>query len=427
MNINFKNIFKEVGIKFLIGEITIFIFFLYIVGYFTNKSDPLFMESNLRFLFHLLPVTIITLFYGIFAGLIYYTAFTGISFVLYKSINYEYFLSLLLFLLVFSEFWFYWDKKIKEAEERFKYADEKLRDLARNLLLVKLSHDQLEKFYISKPVSLRKLLSDIKNKTIASKDIDDAIKDTFDLIVVNFGLEKGAIFKLESESKFAPIRATGGFSGIDIDDYLIKTAMQDKSIAYLPEIDPKNSKYLAVIPFSEDDIIKYMLIIERMPFLNLNRDNLLSINLILDYIIKETSTLIGIDKFIKRFSEFDIDFLKEVYRMAQMYQKFKIESSVVYFYINDIDSSIFELFLQNIRGLDIATKVEFKTYNFQAIAVLLPFTDTFGAKIFVDRVLSVFKERLSVNFVEKNIRYKVYKLERNMDRIFLDFYDFEGF
>lgn len=426
MNINFKNIFKELSIKFLIGEIILFIFALYLIGYITNKNDPFFMESSLRFLFHLLPITIITLFYGIFAGLIYYIGFSAVSFLVYKHIDYEYFLSLLLFLLVFSEFWFYWDKKIKEAEEKFKYADGKLRDLARNLLLVKLSHDQLEKFYISKPVSLRKLLNDIKNEITKNKDIEFAIKKTFDLIVINFNIEKGAIFKADMEDKFTPIQTTGGFSNIDTQDPLVKTAIQNKNITYLPELVSADSKYLAVIPFYEDDTLKYLLIIEKMPFLSLNQDNLLSINLILDYIIKESQILIKIEKLVKRFSEFDTDFLKEVYRMAQMNKKFKIESSIVYFYINNLDSHIFEIFLQNIRGLDLVNKVEFKTYNFQGIAVLLPFTDVFGAKIFINRILSILKEQLSTVFVEKNIRYKVYKIE-NPDKTLLNFYYFEGF
>lgn len=427
MNIDLKSIYKEVNIKFLIIEIIIFILIIYVIGYFTNKEDPLFVNSGLNFLFHLLPLSIITLFYGMFAGLVYFSLFSGVFFLIYGSLNYTYYLSLLLFLLIFSEFWFYWDKRLKEYRERYIYADEKLRDMARNLLLVKLSHDQLEKFYVTKPVSIRKLILDIRKDILSNKDKYEVLKRVFDVVVANFNLEKAGLFELDEKNNLIHRLNTGGLTEVDKDDSLVKHAIEDQNITYITQIIKEEStKYICVIPFFENSEVKYLLVIERMPFLNLNLDTLLSINLIIEYVLREFSDLKMIGGIYKRFREFGSEFLKEMERMYHMYNKFGIESAVVYMYINNIEETLPDIVMGNTRALDVSTKLEFTFENFQGVAMLLPFTDLYGANIFIKRVLDILRERFSREYVEKNIKYKVFKINKPK-KLLLEFYSFDGF
>ncbi|MCX7738318.1 MAG: hypothetical protein N2Z80_02730 [Hydrogenothermaceae bacterium] len=427
MNIDLKSVYKEVNIKFLIIEIMIFILIIYVIGSFINKEDPLFLNSELNFLFHLLPLSIMTLFYGMFAGLVYFSLFSGVSLLIYGSLNHTYYLSLLLFLLIFSEFWFYWDKRLKEYRERYIYADEKLRDMARNLLLVKLSHDQLERFYVTKPISIRKLIFDIRKDILSNKDKDEVLKRVFDLVVANFNLEKAGLFELDEKNNLIHRLNTGGLTEADKDDSLVKYAIEDQNITYITEIVKEEfTKYICVIPFSENSEVKYLLVIEKMPFLNLNLDTLLSINLIVEYVLKEFSDLKMIERIYKRFREFGVEFLKEVERMNYMYNKFRIESTVVYMYVNDVEETVPDMVIGNTRGLDVSTKLEFTSQNFQGIAILLPFTDLYGANMFIKRVFDILSERFSREYVEKNIKYKVFKISKP-EKLLLEFYSFEGF
>lgn len=427
MNIDLKSIYKEVNIKFLIIEIIIFILIIYVIGYFTNKEDPLFVNSGLNFLFHLLPLSIITLFYGMFAGLVYFSLFSGVSFLIYGSLNYTYYLSLLLFLLIFSEFWFYWSKRLKEYRERYIYADEKLRDMARSLLLVKLSHDQLEKFYVTKPVSIRKLILDIRKDILSNKDKHEVLKRVFDVVVANFNLEKAGLFELDEKNNLIHRLNTGGLTEVDKDDSLVKHAIEDQNITYITQIIKEEyTKYICVIPFFENSEVKYLLVIERMPFLNLNLDTLLSINLIIEYVLREFSDLKMIGGIYKQFREFGSEFLKEMERMYHMYNKFGIESAVVYMYINNLEETLPDIVMGNTRALDVSTKLEFTSENFQGVAILLPFTDLYGANIFIKRVLDILRERFSREYVEKNIKYKVFKINKT-EKLLLEFYSFDWF
>lgn len=428
MNVDFKNIYKEVSIKFLITEIILFILILYVIGYFVNKDDPLFMNFELNFLFHLLPIAIITLFYGVLAGLTYFAIFTGVALFIYGSINHTYFLSLLLFLLVFSEFWFYWDKKVKEYTERYNYADEKLRDIARNLLLVKLSHDQLEKFYITKPVSIRKLILDIRNDILSDSDKTKILKRVFDILIANFNLEKAGFFQIDEKEDAKLIAEVGGLNSLDKEDPLVKYAIEDQRIMYISDIISQGqTKYLSVIPIQENqEDVKYLLVVERMPFLNLNLDNLLSINLLMDYVIKDMVQLSSNKALYRRFGDFGVEFLKELERMYEIYNKFKIDSTLVYIYVKGLEETIYDTISTTVRGLDVITKIEFKSQNFQGIAILLPFTDFYGANIFLKRVLNILKEKFSVDYAEKNIKYKLYGISKP-GKVLLEFYSFEGF
>jgi uncharacterized protein (DUF342 family) len=72
--------------------------------------------------------------------------------------------------LVASEFNYYWKEHLRKIEEKLKYAEDKLKDLSKDLMLLKLSHDQLEKQYIVKPVSIRSIIQEFKNRFISTPD-----------------------------------------------------------------------------------------------------------------------------------------------------------------------------------------------------------------------------------------------------------------
>ncbi|MEZ0323578.1 MAG: hypothetical protein ABWJ98_04635 [Hydrogenothermaceae bacterium] len=245
MNLDLKNTYKELNLKFIVAEIILFILIVYLIGYFLNRSDPLFFNSKVNFLIHLLPISILTLFYGIFAGFLYFIAFSGLTMLTYDKVNYEYLSYLFLFLLVFSEFWFYWDKRIKEAEEKFKYTDSKLRDTARTLLLTKLSHDMLERFYIVKPVSLRKVIFDLR-KEILEHEIsrEEVLEKLFSIITSNFSVEKGAIFEVNKNFDLKFMAGNTDIKEPNRSDPLIDSAMSKKMLTYISEFAEKNQTIL---------------------------------------------------------------------------------------------------------------------------------------------------------------------------------------
>jgi hypothetical protein len=402
-------ILKELNLKILIAEIFIFTLVLLFIGMYTNPSDPLFIESKFGYLFYLLPLLVFTLYYGLVAGIISFFIIVLMAFFFYKEFPTVYILWLFLFVLVASEFNYYWSENVKKTEEKFKYADGKLRDLARELMLLKISHDQLEKQYIIKPINIREVIYQIKQKIISNFEEKEIFNMLMNLLIQSFNIEKAALVYVDLEkNNFKKISSTHDDFDFNIKDVLVSKAIEDRSISYLSKIE-EESKYYAAIPVSISETQVYLFIIEEIGFLSLNMDTLLMINLFIYYIVSEKLTLEKIKNIVKKFDMFDIDFIKELCRMSEIKKNLGIESSLVIFQIKESieDENIKNLLRNNLRGLDIMDSLFIQEDNLLIIPTLLPFTPTSGANSFVERVKNILVENLSLSFFEKNIKLKI--------------------
>ncbi|EEP60712.1 PelD GGDEF domain-containing protein [Sulfurihydrogenibium yellowstonense] len=406
---------KELNLKILIAEIFIFTLALLFIGMYTNPSDPLFIESKFGYLFYLLPLLVFTLYYGLFAGIISFFIIVLIAFFFYKEFPTVYILWLFLFVLVASEFNYYWSENVKKSEDKFKYADGKLRDLARELMLLKISHDQLEKQYIIKPISIREVIYQIKQKIISNFEEEEISNMLMNLLIQSFNIERAALVYVDLEkNNFKIISSTHDDFDFNIKDVLVSKAIEDRSISYLSKIE-EESKYYAAIPVFISETQVYLFVIEEIGFLSLNMDTLLMINLFIYYIVSEKLILEKIKDIVKKFDMFDIDFIKEIYRMSEIKKNLGIESSLVIFQIKGSieDENIKNLLRKNLRGLDIMDSLFLQEDNLLIIPILLPFTPISGANSFVERVKNILVENLSLSFFEKNIKLKIESVDIN--------------
>jgi hypothetical protein len=406
---------KELNLKVLIAEILISTLVLLFIGMYTNPSDPLFIESKFSYLFYLLPLLVFTLYYGLVAGIISFFIIVLMAFFFYKEFPTVYVLWLFLFVLVASEFNHYWSENVKKAEEKFKYTSEKLRDLARELMLLKISHNQLEKQYIIKPISIREVTYQIKQKIISNFEEKEIFSMLMNLLIHSFNIEKAALVYVDLEkNNFKIISSTHDDFDFDIKDVLVSKAIEDKSISYLSKIE-EESKYYAAIPVFISETQVYLFIIKEIGFLSLNMDTLLTIDLLLYYIISEKIILEKIKDIVKQFDMFDIDFIKEIYRMSEIKKNLGIESSLVIFQIKESveNENIKNLLRNNLRGLDIMDSLFMQEENFLIIPILLPFTPISGANSFVERIKDILTENLSLSFFEKNIKSKIESVDIN--------------
>ncbi len=400
---------KELNLKILIAEIFIFTLVLLFIGMYTNPSDPLFIESKFGYLFYLLPLLVFTLYYGLVAGIVSFFTIVLMAFFFYKEFPTVYILWLFLFVLVASEFNHYWSENVKKTEEKFKYTSEKLRDLARELMLLKISHDQLEKQYIMKPISIREVIYQIKQKIISNFEEKEIFNMLMSLLVQSFDIKKAALVYVDLEKNNSKIiSSTHDDFNFKMKDVLVSKAIEDRSISYLCKIE-EESKYYAAVPVFISETQVYLFVIEEIGFLSLNMDTLLMISLFLYYVISEKLTLEKIKDIVKKFNMFDIDFIKELYRMSEIKKNLGIESSLVIFQIKGSieNENIKNLLRSNLRGLDIMDSLFIQEDNLLIIPILLPFTPISGANSFAERIKNILTENLSQSFFEKNIKLKI--------------------
>lgn len=422
---------KGISLKILVAEVILFLLLIVGISYYFSPNDPFLLKTNVFYIYfiYLIPLIVFSLYYGFLAGFVYLILFIGSFTLFYKYFPTEIFLLSFLILLICSEFYYYWQEKTKRSEEKYKYIEEKLRDLAKEFMILKVSHDQLEKQYILKPVSIREIIIQIRQQMLEEKNINSVFQNLCSLLIHTFNIERAGFIRISVyEKKYETIFLTDDDFKIDVDDILIQKALEDKSITFLTYVE-KSTKYFAVVPVFVNENKAYLFVIEKMDFLSLNLDNLLMISLFIFYIANEESFIIKNSKLISKYRDFSFEFLKENIRMAEIYENFGFNSSLVVIYVKNYSykESFYYFIQKQIRGLDIRDEIYIKQKDLIIVPILLPFTPISGAYSFIKRFESEIVEHFSRSFLEKNLRINVREINENVEESLNYILDYEGF
>lgn len=408
-----KKLYHSVNIKILIIEVLFFYGMLLVVGYLLNQKYILGIKP-ISFL--LVFLAVITLYYGIIGGLLS----LAVSFLpllyFYKTFPISFFLWNLLMVLIFSEFNFYWNRQIKKIKEENRYYQSKFDELRKSFFFLKLSHEQIEKSYVVKPVSIRSIIQKIKEKFVAEDGLhyDELIK----LISNLFSIEKCSLH-LKTGGAFREIVNIGDSINFNSDDPLIKKVLEEKTASYMPLLlanKENGSQYLAVIPVVIENDIKAIFLIESIPFMSYSKENMMLIDLFLNYSFEDMELLNSIKYEIKEYiNSFDVDFLKEVFKLSKIWEKFKIESIIIAYFIKDKDyEDNFLNFMEGmVRSLDMVCYLKDKG----VLLTLLPFTNNAGGKSFIIRLNNSILSMFGKTFLDDKIYQKTYVLKNNFNFI----------
>ncbi|RZV39269.1 MAG: hypothetical protein EVJ48_04895 [Candidatus Acidulodesulfobacterium acidiphilum] len=406
----FKVNFRDVNIKILTVEIFIFFAVIVFSGYFINKHNPLGLKGSVNYF--LIFLTVITLFYGIVAGLISLILSLPILLYFYSPFPTNFFLFNLLMVLVFGEFYFYWNRNVKKAEEKSEYVEEKFNELRKNFYFLKLSFDQIEKSYVTKQVTVRGMIQDIKKLfAYGEKPYSEMVTMLSQL----FKIERASLFiKNKSGKKYEDVGDVGEPVKFELNDYLLEEAFREKTLTYLPSLlnkdENEHSEYLAVIPVFNLDNLDAVFLIKEIAFVEYNKENLLLIYLFIFYFFENLKNIKGLSQETKKFIElFDIDFLLEIERLHKIWEKFKIESSIVAFYLKDdkYSKDFYSIMEDKVRNLDMIEAVD----NYKIAIVMLPFTPKSGCKSFVSRISRGIIDRFGETFY-KDLRQEIFQIDK---------------
>lgn len=367
---------------------TFFIVSIYLLfGYILNSHDICILNGQFSYI--LIILSIITLFHGFENGMLGVGIIAFAMWYFYPSFNYVVFLSTLMMILILSEFHYYWTKRIREAEANAQYRNVKLNELSRAFYSLKISHDQLEKNYVTKPMSIR-------NSILSIKEMNGDQKEKFNsflkLLEISFNVSVGSIaYKNETDSKkntFIIIAKTDdALSDIQLNDQLIEKALEMKKPVFISNDNIKQSKYIAVIPTLQQDNVIGILLIEKMPFMSFNRETLTSIAIISEYFfneIKKENVLMQ-DNRLQAIS--DEEYKYEYFRLFNLYKLHKIDSTSLVIKVNSelLAIKLYETIDKLLRSLDMVTLIEHK-YLFY-ISILFPLADKAVSIGFLDRLL----------------------------------------
>jgi len=402
-------------------ETLIIVFIYLIIGYAVDPNDICMLNNEISYM--LILLSIITLFHGFENGVLAMGIIAAAIWLFYPSFEYTEFLIALMMTMIFSEFHYYWTKKIKAAEVMSDYRGTKLDELSKAFYSLKISHDQLEKNYVVKPMSIRNSIEYIiKQHKKIDENVDTSeqkyeyYKNFLGLLEKSFNVKSAFIVyrKNDSDNSFLNAKNTNivlGENSIAIDpsdifgNYLIDKAINRNTPIYISDEngDPntaneENSKFIAVIPSVQEERVNELLVIEKMPFMAFNRENLTSISILLEYFtieIRKKNILLYKDEIsiIK-----DENYRFEYSRLKQLYKKYNVNSIILVIRVsNELQATrIYEKIQKMLRSLDMVTLTN--ESGFYYVSLLFPLHDKAAALGFINRLLNTLDEEKDKEF-----------------------------
>ncbi len=364
---------------------TLIILGVYIgIGYLVDPKDILMIDNDYAFATILLAI--ITLFHGMSSG-VFAMVFIGTTMKFgYEEFNYVYFLREFVLMMIFGEFHYYWTRTVRQHAIEDKFTRQKLSELSRAFYMLKISHDQIEKSYVVKPMSIRNSILAIKQK-FDRENPEIFYREFLMLLQKTLSIEKAFLLAIKDEKNINILAQTDSEEILYEDDLLIQNAIEKKVPIYISSGDLySGSKYLAAIPVTIEDEIVGLFVISKMPFMSFNKDNLISATILVSYMFDEIyklETLEIMDDFLYKFQD---NFRFEMYRLYSLNQKFDTESTILIFKSYDKVKThmLLEIVGSNLRSLDIMSYII--SEQFDAIVILFPLSDRASVQGFVSRI-----------------------------------------
>ena len=391
------------------------------LGYLIDPQDICMLNGQISYI--LILLAIITLFHGFENGILSMAIIAFAMWFSYPSFEYTEFLVALMMTMIFSEFHYYWTKKIREAEINSTYRGTKLDELSKAFYTLKISHDQLEKNYVIKPMSIRHSIEYIieKNRVInESETIVDKNREYYlsflGLLEKSFNVQNALILYKHADDKeklideknayLAYTSKSSTYTTEDIvSDYLVDKAISRQTAIYIsdkngePTINSNyNSEFIGAIPAILENNVVCVLIIKKMPFMSFNRENLTSISILLEYFsieirkkhVLRTSNEISIVK--------DEEFRFEYARLRHLHQNFKTGSiNLVIRVNNEVQATrIYEKVDKMLRSLDMLTMIKYNEMYY--IILMFPLHDKAAALGYLNRLLNFLDEEKDKKF-----------------------------
>ena len=410
--------------KYAYSETLALVSLFLLIGYYVNPEDICLLNANIPYVIVLL--TIITLFHGFESGMLTLTLISLVMWFFYPTFHYINFLVFLLMVLLLSQFHYHWIMRLKKAEVDAEYKSQKLAELSRAFYSLKISHDQLEKNYVVKPMSIRNAINHIFNlneRLIVDKKIIDKEKalhaNLLQFLEKSFNLKVAYVIYYKKNAQKNPeatfIEEYLDFVSIGTDeirelssmleDYIIDKSIAKKASVFVSDdsgeptpITKEKSEYLAAIPALINNKVVSVLVIEKMPFMFFNREYLTSVTILHEYFALETDKSIELASFEELELIDDKEFRFEVFRMKKLYAQYKINS--VLFVLRTGSElrtmRLMEQLSKILRALDMVQLVSFEANYF--ITILLPMNDKASALGLLNRLRSLLEDEKDKEF-----------------------------
>ena len=364
---------------------TIIIVALYLlIGYWVDPRDICILKSSISFLTILL--SIVTLFHGVASGLLAIILIGTAMQLGYPEFDYQSFLGLLVLTLIFGEFHYYWKRTISQHQTEAIFTRQKLEEMSKAFYMLKISHDQIERSYIVKPMSIRNSIRLLKEE-YDSGNHEKFYRYFLKMLKETFGIEQAILTKILPDGHDETVASSKEGDRVDTEDLMVQSALEKQAPIYVSSSERYgNGRYLAVLPAVVNEKVVGLLAIEKMPFMSFNKDALVSITVLTGYIFNEAHKLFVLQKIPDFLPEFQENLRFETHRLNLIHQNYGVESTLLIFRSKDelIIHQLKDIIKRNTRALDIVSSA--KIDSIHLVVILFPFADISSIEGFLERL-----------------------------------------
>jgi len=385
------------------------------LGYFFNRSDPFSIKTDFPWV--LFAPLLIALRYGIAPGMVsmaiiclLYLAMLRMAF-LTGEFPTVFMLGGILMTMICGQFSTIWSTRLRRSDQLSRHASERFEQLSRSYFMVRLSHDRLEQNLISRPVTLRDALIDLRT-ILASHGglLDRETGSALISILVHYcSLESAAIFLMESNGSMQdkPVAECGRGAVFQADDLLLRSAIETGNASYQTinrlTID-ENSPYLVAAPMrTSAGVMKGVLLVSEMPFLALHRETLQILGVLLAYATDHAEAANEARSLLTVFPDCPTMFAAELYKMVRLRRELGVTSALVVVNIKPT-AKLHDMCLaleRQQRGLDHGWRRDLG-WGVQ-FATLMPFSGPSSVEGYIARLNEMFRKDFGVKVGEGGV------------------------
>lgn len=309
------------------------------LGLLISRDDPFFVESSFHWLW--LGPLLVALRYGIAAGMVsvilvalLWLALAGTG-IVSGPFPTNYMLGGLLMTLISAQFSSLWAQRLRRAFQVSRYASERFEHISRSYYMVRLSHDRLEQNLISRPVTLRQAMTELKvllareNGALSKKTAGDLLS----LLAHYCNLESAAIYPAFDGDIICEAAASCGKGAPCItDDLLLRSAIESGHTAYqsVNNLTPEErSTYLVAAPLrSSGGTLLGLLLVTEMPFLALHRETLQILAVLLAYVSDHAEASSAAGDLMAAYPDCPAVFAAELHKMIRIKNDLDINTAL---------------------------------------------------------------------------------------------------
>lgn len=265
-----------------------------LAGLMLNREDPFFVKAEFPWLWF--GPLLVALRYGIApalssVALVALLWFGGVAAGLASGVfPLHFMLGGALLALLAGQFSSSWATRLRRSDQLSRHASERFQQLSRAYFMVRHSHDRLEQNLVSRPVTLRQAMMELRRLLVEKGGVvSHELAGELMVILAHYcSLSSAAIYEVRNgKPEPVPLARCGQGAPCMPDDLLLRSAIESGTTAYQAAnrlVGAQQSSYLVAAPLctSSGQVLGVVLVSD-MPFMALHRETLQILGVLLAY------------------------------------------------------------------------------------------------------------------------------------------------